>query len=280
MNTGKALVPIVVVVALAVGCDWMPGKPKLADRPLRPEQIMSFRVLYGARCAGCHGADGRSGAARPLNDPLFIHSAGNEALVRVIRNGVPGTAMPAFAKHAGGELTDKQIALLVAELRANWGGPVATPDHASAPPPYQGSGAGDASRGAKVYGTFCEDCHGPGGTGGLRAGSITDGSYLALVSDQALRSAVIFGRTDLGMPDWRGYVPGRPMTDQEVSDVVVWLTVHRNRVPGQPDGETPDARKAEDADTPGRHAADRLGGAAQAARRSHAAGLHGEDRHV
>ena len=38
---------------------------------------------------------------------------------------------------------------------------------------------------------------------GRRAGSIVDPAYLALVSDQALRTTVIAGRPDLGMPDWR-----------------------------------------------------------------------------
>ena len=35
------------------------------------------------------------------------------------------------------------------------------------------------------------------------SGSIVDPSYLALVSDQSLRSTIIAGRPDLGMPDWR-----------------------------------------------------------------------------
>ena len=37
-----------------------------------------------------------------------------------------------------------------------------------------------------------------------------------------------------GAPDWRGYVPGRPMSDQEVSDVVAWLASQRVPTPGQP----------------------------------------------
>jgi hypothetical protein len=52
-------------------------------------------------------------------------------------------------------------------------------------------------------------------------------AYLALVSDQALRTAVIVGRSDLGMPDWRANIPGRSMSPQEISDVVAWLASHR-----------------------------------------------------
>ena len=67
------------------------------------------------------------------------------------------------------------------------------------------------------------------GKGGEKGASVVDPSYLALVSDQGLRTAVIAGRADLGMPDWRGYVPGHPMNDEEIADVVAWLASHRNQ---------------------------------------------------
>ena len=67
-----------------------------------------------------------------------------------------------------------------------------------------------------------------------RASSIVDGSYLALVSDQNLRTTVIVGRPELGAPDWRGDVPGKPMSPEDVSDVVAWLAAQRPQFPGQP----------------------------------------------
>jgi hypothetical protein len=45
---------------------------------------------------------------------------------------------------------------------------------------------------------------------------------------------VITGRPELGAPDWRGNVPGRSMTDQEITDVVAWLVSRRAENPGQP----------------------------------------------
>jgi len=57
---------------------------------------------------------------------------------------------------------------------------------------------------------------------------------LALVSDQGLRTIVITGRGELGAPDWRGNVPGKPMSDQEITDVVAWLASRRVQDPGQP----------------------------------------------
>jgi mono/diheme cytochrome c family protein len=98
-------------------------------------------------------------------------------------------------------------------------------------PPYAPTTPGDATRGAAAYGVYCASCHGVDGRGGAKGGSVVDGAYLGLVSDQALRTAVICGRTDLGMPDWRGYVPGRAMSDQEITDVVAWLVAQRPEFP-------------------------------------------------
>jgi hypothetical protein len=66
-----------------------------------------------------------------------------------------------------------------------------------------------------------------------KAGSIVDGSYLALISDQALRSIVIAGRPDEGMPDWRTDA-AQPLTDQQITDIVAWLSSKRIANPGQP----------------------------------------------
>jgi mono/diheme cytochrome c family protein len=89
-------------------------------------------------------------------------------------------------------------------------------------------------RGEVVYKTYCASCHGQGGRGGAKGSSITDDSFLALVSDQGLRTIAITGRPELGAPDWRGNVPGKPMSDQEVTDVVAWLAAQRVKNPGQP----------------------------------------------
>jgi mono/diheme cytochrome c family protein len=139
--------------------------------------------------------------------------------------------MPAFAQSAGGMLTDKQIDVLVSGIRS-WAQSGLLPG--ANPPPYAAKTPGDLQRGTVVYQTFCSSCHGSDGTGGKRASSIVDGSYLALVSDQHLRTTVITGRPELGAPDWRENVPGRPMSDQEITDVVAWLASRRVHSPGRP----------------------------------------------
>ena len=214
----------VLAVVVVLGCDRLPGRPSPDDRPILPSQVRAFSELYGQNCAGCHGADGRLGAARPLNDPLYLALIDDASLRPIIAVGIPGTAMPGFAQRGGGFLTDEQVDVLIREMRWRWGRPEQFKDLAL--PAYRGDG-GDAARGREVYGVFCANCHGPDGRGTPKGGSVVDRAFLNLVSDQALRSAVIAGRPDLGMPDYRGDVPGRPMSSQEVSDVVTWLAAGR-----------------------------------------------------
>jgi len=140
--------------------------------------------------------------------------------------------MPAFAESAGGLLTKKQIDVLTRQMRARWTRPGIL--DGSNPPPYAAKSDGDAERGQVVYKTYCEFCHGPNGRGGAKASNITDDSFLALISDQGLRTEVIAGRPELGAPDWRGDLRGKPMSDQEVTDVVAWLISQRVEAPGRP----------------------------------------------
>ena len=94
--------------------------------------------------------------------------------------------------------------------------------------PIKTAKQGDAAHGQQAYGTYCASCHGAADTNGKsRAGSITQPAFLALVSNQVLRTSVIAGRPDIGQPDWRNDQPGHPMSDQEVTDVVAWLASQR-----------------------------------------------------
>jgi mono/diheme cytochrome c family protein len=220
---------IIFPVLAGSGCNSSPGRP--GPKVIPPDQIVDFNVLYGHNCAGCHGSSGKGGAAVPLGDPVFLAVADDAAIRHIAANGVSDTPMPAFAQSAGGMLTDKQIDALVRGLRA-WAQPEILRD--SNPPPYAAQTTGDPHRGAAVYATYCSACHGPNGQGGKKASSIVSGSYLALVSDQDLRTNVIVGRPEMGAPDWRGNVPGKPMSPQEISDVVAWLAAQRPKIPGQP----------------------------------------------
>jgi cytochrome c oxidase cbb3-type subunit 3 len=218
-------------VLACAACNSSRGRPGTGSEVIPPDQVVEFNVLYGQNCAGCHGTSGNGGVTIALRDPVFLTIADDAVIRRAAANGVRGTAMPAFAQSAGGMLTDKQIDALVRGIRS-WAQSGLLPG--ADPPPYAAQTPGDPQRGADAYQTFCSSCHGPDGTGGKKASSIVDGSYLALVSDQYLRTTVIAGRPELRAPDWRENVPGRPMSDQEVTDVVAWVVSRRAHNPGQP----------------------------------------------
>ena len=233
MNTLRHLCLIVAFAAvLASGCGTPHGLPKRGSEVLAPNEVLDFATLYAENCAACHGPEGRGGAAIALNDPVYLAIADAAAIHKVILKGVPGTAMPAFGQSAGGMLTDAQIDVITKEIRSRWG-KQGILDTATLPS-YAPKSAGDPQRGKVAYKTYCESCHGPGGSGGNKGSAITNDSFLALVSNQGLRTVVITGRPELGAPDWRGNVPGRPMSDEEVTDVVAWLASHRVPNPGQP----------------------------------------------
>ena len=227
----SALPIFAAVLGILMGaCGAPPGQHRAGSVEVAPNDVVEFDALYANNCAGCHGPNGRGGAAIALANPVYLAMADDVAIRGHIANGVSGTAMPAFARAAGGSLTMKQIDVLVSDMRSRWGHGI--PDvH---PPSYTTASTGDPERGAATYATYCESCHGRDGRGGSRASAITNDSFLALVSDQGLRSIVIAGRPELGAPDWRGNVPGTPMSEQEVTDVVAWLASHRVRTPGQP----------------------------------------------
>jgi mono/diheme cytochrome c family protein len=222
---------LVLVALLLCGCDLSHGQPgKDSETPV-PDEILDFTILYGENCAGCHGTDGRGGAAVALANPAYLAIADEAAMRKVIAQGVRGTSMPAFARSSGGMLTDKQIDVITTEIRARWARPGILAGVEA--PSYAAKSTGDVVRGELAYKTYCESCHGAEGRGGEKGSTITDAAFLALVSDQGLRTVVITGRPELNAPDWRGDVPGKPMSEQEVTDVVAWLASKRLQNPGQ-----------------------------------------------
>lgn len=234
-----ALILLAIVLALA-GCNRIPGRPGPGPEVVRPNEVLDFPTLYKANCAACHGENGREGAAISLANPAYLAVAGEENLREITAKGVPGRLMPPFARSAGGMLTDQQIDSLANGMMQQW----SKPDLLAGLniPSYRSTLAGDAARGQQAFSIFCARCHGVAGEGAStgdaksgtgKVGSLVDGAYLALISDQGLRSITIAGRPDEGMPDWRTDA-AQPMTDQQISDVVAWLASKRTKNPGQP----------------------------------------------
>ena len=158
--------PLLLLAALVIGCD-LPGDPKPQEVQTIAADADSFANLYATNCSGCHGPDGRMGPAPPLNDPLFLSIVPSDVIERVIRDGRPGTLMPAFSQVKGGMLNSRQLSILASELRSHWlpGGP--KKDHL---PPYMANQkrepANDAlKQGSAAFARACAGCHGSKGEG-------------------------------------------------------------------------------------------------------------------
>ncbi len=242
---------------LAAG-DKLPGKPKLADKPVSPDSVLEFTALYSEHCAACHGADGKLGPAPPLNDPLFRAIVPQEVLEHVITEGRPGTPMPVFGRAHGGTLTAAQIQVLANQIKGVaykivepaadgpaefkvvddsggiapvWGAVEPAPSGA---PPYASSNHKpsqtvkdfEASR-TTLFARACVDCHGDRGEGSESAGAINNREFLALASDQLLRRIIITGLPALGMPDYKSAdqreTEFKPLSSADVDELVALL---------------------------------------------------------
>jgi len=207
-------------LTLLAACD-PPGKPSMADDELSAPT--DFKTVFAQNCSGCHGADGQKGPGRVLNNPLYLKISTKENIRSILVNGRPGTLMPAFAKSNGGPLTNQQIDALVNGMETEWAKPFTAADI----PSYDGAGfTGDADNGRKLFAKSCYACHAKGGV----AGALLDPSYLSLSSNQNLRTSIIVGRPDfpgVPMPDYRSLKMGHALDNQDIADLVAFLSSKR-----------------------------------------------------
>ena len=240
---GHHSAPALLSLVMLAACSAPDVQPPTTSETVAPNQVLNFETLYAQNCAGCHGAQGRGGASIALANPVYLAIVDESTMRTIVTNGVRATSMPAFAQTAGGMLTERQVEVISNGIFSHWARKEVL-DGAS-PPSYAARAAGNIDHGQLVFGTYCASCHGSEGGGTQKGSAITNDSFLALISDQALRTIVITGRPELGAPDWRGNVPGRAMTDQEITDVVAWLASRRAQNPGQPYSVSNDTRYTE-----------------------------------
>lgn len=94
-------------------------EPSVTLAPVDEGRAVRGRGPYRAYCASCHGDEGEGVTAVSLNNPWLLATASDEFLAHAIREGRPGTPMPAF----GGEIPDRAIADITALIRS-WETPV------------------------------------------------------------------------------------------------------------------------------------------------------------
>jgi cytochrome c oxidase cbb3-type subunit 3 len=166
--------------------------------------------IFDSQCAWCHGAGGTGGTGPDLRRSSLGHATTDDALVNIVRNGIPGTEMPGFAI----ALTERmawQTAAYVKSLGRTK--PLSLP--------------GNAQRGAKVYDSSgCASCHTVNGVGGISGPELT--SIGALRGAPYLRESIV--RPAAAHPS--GYLVVRATTKSgedirgvRVNEDVFWIHV-------------------------------------------------------
>lgn len=199
-----------------------------ADRDLE-QSVAAGESIFAGHCATCHGDRGQGGIGPALNSKSLLTSVGNEQLFGLVRTGVPGTAMPAWAQDFGGPLTDEQVRQVVSYVRA-WE-PTAVEVSPVGPPP-------DPQRGSRIFESICFACHGSQGTGTERAPALNDPRLLTSFGDKWFRDTISQGRPSRGMPTW-----GTVLSPAQIDDLIALIGLWREG--GSPAAVEPAAPTAE-----------------------------------
>ncbi len=207
------------------GCN-LPGKPGPDSVVQRPTDILDPVVFTGRTAPDVTARKASRGQRRRsairFTSPLWT----------TMRCGTPspkdrpGTAMSAFAESEGGMLTAKQVDAIIHGMRQRWGqSQTAARCHRSS---LCGEGARAMhSRAQRRLRRSAHRATAPTARAARRSARSSIRNYLSLITDQGLRTIVITGRPDFNAPDWRNNVPGHPMSDEQITDVVAWLAAQR-----------------------------------------------------
>ena len=152
-----------------------------ATRPLQAQQsgksaggATEGKQIFATTCAACHGLDGAGGEHGPdISHRREVQGLSDQRLLQIVRDGVPGTRMPAFSS-----LSETQVKSVVRYLRS-----------------LQGQGAtarvsGDPKSGKVIFfgKADCSQCHMANGEGGFIGSDLS--SYASTPSAVEIRDAI------------------------------------------------------------------------------------------
>lgn len=148
---------ILVVLVLAVIASGAPRNQDVVSK-LTANDLARGNKLFVAHCALCHGIGGTGGRGPSLTQPALARAADNQALFKVIRDGIEGTEMP-----DAWQLTDREIWQVAGYVRS-----LGRTAVAKVP--------GDPVRGKQYYEAKggCAVCHILSGRGGAMGPDLTD----------------------------------------------------------------------------------------------------------
>ena len=172
-----AAIPIICAVAMATSAISASARARQDSQTAKPEEQSPGKQLFEQRCSTCHGLD--AGGAMGPNIQGVPFRLGADPVKAVIKNGMGGGGMPAFA----GQLDDTQIQQIVDYLL--------TLQRKDSTPI-----TGDPAKGKDVYdASGCASCHTIDGQGGDAGPELT--TVGSLRGAGYLRTAVLYPGTDL-----------------------------------------------------------------------------------
>ncbi|MCW5976468.1 MAG: c-type cytochrome [Bryobacteraceae bacterium] len=199
-----------------------------------PPPAADSAAAYNAFCARCHGERGNGEgpialyldpSPRDLTKTAFMNSKTPERLFDSIRNGVPGTSMPGWARVMDDaritELRDYVQATFVKQPRRELTArrlPDANPVAA---------GAESAARGEAIYLRRCAGCHGRKADGKgpnsldilPRPRNLRNAEFVNSLSDRRLFDSLLYGVQGTAMPPWIDY----GLSTNDVGDLVNYI---------------------------------------------------------
>ena len=210
---------LTLVMAIVVPIYWLaePDRQEAAKERLLHESVEHGAEVYAQQCASCHGANGEGLVGPALRDTPLDKAT----FEKVVRRGLPGTGMPAFAVEEGGPLKNTDIAGLT-DLAMNWElapeEDAATEDETTQDEPPTTEPTASWPAAAESYGSYCAGCHGANreGVDGL-APALTPDS-LGDRSHAEIAAIVADGVSGTAMPAFE-----QSMTADEIDALVTFL---------------------------------------------------------
>jgi cytochrome c oxidase cbb3-type subunit 3 len=154
-----------LVFALGMAA-WM-GIPLAAQHSYSPADIEDGGKLFRTNCVSCHGPQGNLVDGVDLAHGKFRRASTEDGVIRIIQDGIPGTAMPP------NNFTDYQAGTILAYLRS-----VATDGRSAVP-------KGDAVRGKAIFEGKggCAGCHRVYGVGSRVGPDLSDVGVMRRVAE-------------------------------------------------------------------------------------------------
>src|SRR5213593_4315412 len=87
-------IALILLMASLCGAQRAARSDTAPQPPLTKEDVAQGGRLFQGWCAGCHGPQGEGGRGPSLAQPRLPRAPDDEALFRVIHDGIDGTEMP------------------------------------------------------------------------------------------------------------------------------------------------------------------------------------------